>query len=111
VGASLYAERFPRGSSAPKVNSLGRAQVAEGLGHLATPRHTTLGLDPLAQHLVGLLDGSRDLDGLVAAMETGIDEGSLPVETTKGQRGRGQLRANCERLLALFARQGVLVEG
>lgn len=116
LGASLHAETFSRGGPAPRASALATAQHAEGLDHLATPRHTTLGLDPLARYLVGLLDGRRGLDDLVAAMETAIDSGSVPVtgwqaEASRPERRRAQLRANCERLLELFARQGVLAGG
>ena len=116
AGASLRAETFPRAGPNPRASDLARVQAAAGLGHLGTPRHTTLGLDPLAQYLVGLLDGSRGFDALVAALEAAIDDGSLPVagwqaDAVKPERRRAQLRANCERLVALFARQGVLAGG
>jgi len=114
VGASLSAETLPRGGSRPRAADLARAQVEAGLGHLASVRHTTLSLDPVAVLLVGLLDGERDLDGLVEAVTQRILEArdevpewtSLP---TDPRRLGEQVRRNCARLLALFDRQGVLV--
>jgi hypothetical protein len=73
VGASTQAEAFPRGGRLPRLAELGRAQIEAGLGHIATPRHITLALDPLAQRLVLLLDGTRDLERLTAALTAEIE--------------------------------------
>lgn len=111
VGASIHPRRFAPPRERPRATTLALAQAGAGLGHLATPHHTTLSLDPLAQRLVTLLDGSRDLNGLVECLTPEVQAGNhgLPGPApVSPERLRGQVRVNCERLLALFRRQGVL---
>ena len=116
VGASTRAETFPRLQGKPKASGLARSQVAAQLGHVATARHTTLSLDPLAARLITLLDGSRDPAALVEAMCADIvAEPSLAPEwagfADKPERLASRVREACERLLALFAAQGILDGG
>jgi SAM-dependent methyltransferase/methyltransferase-like protein len=110
VGLSLAPRRFFRElQERPRAHRLARAQAARGLGHLATARHATLNLDPFAVRFVGHLDGTRDLAELTRTMLQEVRRG-LPGVTAEGrpERLESQVRANCERLLGLFARHGVL---
>jgi hypothetical protein len=74
-----------------------------------------LDLDPISTRLVGLLDGTRDLDALTRTLAAELAAGSLPAPPGLDPQRHGaeriapQVRAACERLLALFARQGILV--
>ncbi len=116
VGASLHPRRFAPPGERPRATALAQVQAQAGLGHLATPHHTTLSLDPLAARLVTLLDGSRDLSGLVECLTPEVQAGGYGLAGPGGapvsaERLQGQVRANCERLLALFRRQGVLEPG
>ena len=99
----------------PQASGLARAQAAAGWGHVAGVHHTGLDLDPISTRLVGLLDGTRDLDALTRTLAAELAAGSLPAPPGLDPQRQGperiapQVRAACERLLALFARQGVLV--
>lgn len=116
VAASIHPRRFAAPGERPRATALALAQVAVGLGHLATPHHTTLSLDPLAQRLVSLLDGTRDLSALAALLVTEVQSGRYALPVPAGvsptpERLLTQVRANCARLLGLFRRQGVLEPG
>jgi len=111
VRAEPRARRFPRTVPArPAATALARLQAAGG-AHLATVRHATVGLDGFARRLVHHLDGTRDRDALVEALLADIHAGALPnpdAGAPRPERLRERVAANCDRLLALFARQGVL---
>ncbi len=97
----------------PRATTLARAQAAAGLGHVATAWHTTLTLDPFATRLLTYLDGSRTDEDLVAKLTADLAAGSLSLadqKTPAAGKGAntGALAANCARLLALFARFGIL---
>lgn len=95
----------------PRAHALARAQAAARLGHLATVRHTTLEIDPLAGQLVQLMDGTRTLDELVADVVVylahhtarAVVRGGIPELPPDGQ-----LLAGCRRLVELFAQHGLL---
>lgn len=99
----------------PQASGLARAQAAAGWGHVAGVHHTGLDLDPISTLLVGLLDGTRDLDALARTLAAELAAGTLPAppgldpQRLGPERIAPQVRAACERLLVLFARQGVLV--
>ena len=113
VAASTEARTFGHASDLPRATALALAQAEAGLGHLATPHHTTLSLDPLALRLVTLLDGSRDLENLVDLLAAEIQNGRQGTSEMGNwapdpRRPHSQIRVNCSRLLALFHRHGVL---
>jgi methyltransferase-like protein len=115
VGASIHASALPRAGSRPRTTDLARLQVAEGLGHVATARHTQLDLDPLAERLLMLLDGSRTVEEIVEDLTVEADRQDRSLFGAAGLSGnpekrRAQIRTNCERLVSLFARQGILEE-
>ncbi|MFA5627620.1 MAG: methyltransferase regulatory domain-containing protein [Thiohalomonadaceae bacterium] len=97
----------------PRLHRLALAQAKMNLGHLATVRHTTVQLDAFAAHLARLLDGSRNIDELtnemmaaVANKEVLLNEGK---QKTDQKKQLGTVRHNTERLLHIFARQGLLI--
>lgn len=101
---SIYCELTAR----PSLHTLARAQCSLGHLELATPRHQTLTLDPLAARLADALDGSRDLDALTDLLLAGLDEmDGVPLPKESDKR-RARVKGQCERLLHLFARQGIL---
>jgi SAM-dependent methyltransferase len=112
VGLDTRARTFGRGSGdRPAATRLARVQAGRGLGHLATPRHGTVALDAFATRLVSHLDGSRTRGELVDQLTAEILDARLVLAQTPlpgRDRVKAQVAANCERLLALFARHGVL---
>lgn len=110
AGLRTAPERFPRPRAArPRATALARAQVAAGLGHVATVRHMPLGLDAFAARLVGYLDGSRTPSEAADALARDIAEGRLRLEVPPAgaEALRRAVEENVERLLAEFARHGV----
>lgn len=96
----------------PRLNPLARAQAQMQLGHLATPNHTTLALDRFASRLAQLLDGTHSVAELGAQMVRVVESGEVVLQLggkrLGGARLKATITANVERLLALFAREGVL---
>lgn len=99
----------------PRATRLARAQAASGEGHAASLRHRVVMLDRLSERLLILMDGARDIDALtreiLAAIESerGIADPSAceaPIEDVHPSA----IRASVERLLRLFARNGMLEE-
>jgi methyltransferase-like protein len=97
----------------PCLHALARAQAESNLGHLATVRHTTVQLDAFAAHLARLLDGSRTQEELQQQMLAAIESGAVVVETGNKKedvkRVAATVNANVQRLLEVFARQGLLL--
>ena len=123
---SLFAHRALRAHPSPRsycravaerplACALARAQAAEGWSHVAGVHHTGLDLDPVSTRLVGLLDGTRNLDALTHTLAAELAAGTLPAppgldpQRLGSERITPQVRANAQRLLALFARQGILI--
>lgn len=95
---------FREVSERPRAHRLARIQAGSGAGIAASVRHQGLGLDVLGARLLAMLDGSMPRLELVRAMmqlaETGA--GGVPAITQK------QAEAACDRLLWMFARNGLL---
>ena len=112
VGVSQAAQRFPKApGERPRAHRLARAQAAQGLGHLPTAHHSTILLDPFSVRLVHYLDGSRDLSELVAQLTDDIAQQRLVLADLRPAAPavlEAQVKANVERLLRLFLRQGIL---
>jgi len=112
IGLDTRPRTFPgAGGGLARPNGLARAQVARGLGHLATARHATLNLDPFASALVAHLDEASTQADLVERLAAAIESGRLALGAggaSQGPRLRAQVAGNVERLLALFARHGLL---
>lgn len=95
VNASAHANEP---AARPRAHALARAQLDQAGDCVASLRHTAVHLDDAGAHLLGLLDGERDLDALTEAMRAALDESLDPAS----------IRAGCERLLWTFARNGLL---
>ncbi|CAK0748414.1 Methyltransferase-like protein [Gammaproteobacteria bacterium] len=121
---SLYAHRAVRLTSTPETfyhglpvrprsHALAQAQAAARLEHLATVRHTTLEIDPLAGQLIQLMDGNRTLEELTEALIIHLARHTAR-EVVRGGVPElpqdGQLLAGCRRLAELFARHGLLTD-
>lgn len=112
VRMTLRAQRLSHeAAERPRATALARVQAESGIGHVATPRHTTIQLDDFSTRLIGYLDGARDSAELAERLAADIASGDLRIpggpEADSGQVAERVAR-NCERLLALFARYGVL---
>ncbi|GAB4301032.1 MAG: lysine methyltransferase [Thiohalomonadaceae bacterium] len=96
----------------PRLHALAQAQAAMNLGHLATVRHTTVQLDAFSSHLVRLLDGTRTVEELTQEMMAAMERGEVVVEGDGKKQDPKKLAAtvaaNVQRLLGVFARQGLL---
>jgi hypothetical protein len=113
VGLTRRTARWPnRVGQRPSATPLARAQAASGEGHVASVRHSSLGLDALAARVLVRLDGSRDRDTLLADLiaETRINpalgEASGPVTDSRSVDRIAP--ASLDRLLGVFARAGLL---
>ena len=113
VGASISARTFPRVGDRPLLTSLSLALLDVGLNHLATPRHTTITLDPFTRHMAMLLDGKRDVDAIIAVLTSDITghPDRFPewrANLEKPEQLSTRLRKSVDRLLAMFTRQGLM---
>jgi predicted O-methyltransferase YrrM len=114
LGLSRRSAAWPgRVSARPCASPLARAQAAAGEGHAATARHRVLAFDPLSARLLGLLDGTRDRSSLIRGLTRQVRERpDLAPGLVARCRDAGELEAavadNLERLLRLFARNGLL---
>ncbi|MBS1859619.1 MAG: class I SAM-dependent methyltransferase [Acidobacteria bacterium] len=80
----------------PRANRLARWE-AQRLGMVTYSNHMPFKTDPIVRTLIGLLDGTRDLDALVAGLAN--VEGAPPVEAIRG---------HLPRVLDHMARTGLL---
>lgn len=114
IGLTQRAARWPHQVGAwPRATPLARAQAASGEGHVASVRHRSLGLDALSARLLMLLDGTRDLNGLLTdlAAEIRTDPELAAAPGSPGEvKGQSEqiAPASLERLLGIFARAGLL---
>jgi len=113
IRISPRAQRFDKTlAERPRLHALARAQAELKLGHLATVRHTTVQLDAFAARLACLLDGTRSRDELLAAMLAAIDGGKIIIDAVGKKQDEKKraaaVQANVDRLLGLFARQGLM---
>ena len=97
----------------PALNPLAKAQVRRGSRNLTTVWHETLNTDVFSLHLARYLDGTRDRQALIDQLLADVADGSLSLpELARGSQQRRQsIAANVDRMLALFARNGVLAPG
>jgi len=99
----------------PTASPLARAQAAAGWSQVTGVHHTGLDLDPVSARLVVLLDGTRDIGDLTRTLAAELAAGDLPSpagldpQRLSPERLAQQVRGAIERLLALFARHGILV--
>lgn len=114
LGLSRREVSWPtRVSERPCATPLVRAQAAAGEGHAATVRHRVVTLDPLAAQLLRVMDGTRDRSALIDALRRKIhaEPALAPRLATRSQDPDAletALSDNLDRLLRLFARNGLL---
>lgn len=112
VGMTAQPRRYPHQiTTRPRAHRLARAQAGQSIGHLATARHSTIQLDPFSTRLVAYLDGTRTIPELVAQLADDIRAGRVKLAEFKPAAVdvlRAQVGRNVDRLLKLFARQGIL---
>lgn len=86
----------------PRAHALARLQASSPSWVVSGTRHVAMDLDAPGRMLLGMLDGTRTIDELAAAMQQRLAEQGLdmPLETV------GELT---QQQLWLFARQGLLV--
>ena len=94
----------------PRLNALAQAQVRRGISNLTTVWHETLNTDAFSHHLARLLDGTRDRQALLDQLMQNVADGSLSLPDLPAgvQQRRTSLAANLDRMLVLFARNGIL---
>ena len=100
--------------SHPRATALARAQVAAGHSQVATARHSSLDLDSFAARMIHHMTGSHDLvaltDRLIEELERGllVPPDDLKLQRWSDEKLRKRFTANCQEMLTLFARQGIL---
>jgi SAM-dependent methyltransferase/methyltransferase-like protein len=116
IGARPSPRRLPRPAlERPRVWPLAQAQVASGARRVTTPNHSNLDLDAFAARLIVYLDGTRTPAEIAEAMTVDLLQGRLapPKELATRQWRPEQLLARTrpavDELIALFARQGILL--
>jgi hypothetical protein len=110
LGLTLRTTSWPnRPGERPRAHALACAQAAFGEGHAATARHRSLDLDPLAARLLTLLDGTRDRAALVEALLPEARRTPALAGTGEGSGLEAAVAAAVERLLLVFARNGLLL--
>jgi SAM-dependent methyltransferase len=96
--------------------ALARAQLAAGGGRLTTRLHAVLAVDSFASRVLEHLDGRRGVDALAGLLIEDAASGGLALDgvaraSAPDRRTRDLVRGNVERLLAAFARAGVVETG
>lgn len=113
AGASAAPRKFFRTvSERPCATTLARAQATLGLGHAASARHLPMGLDAFAMRLLSRLDGTHTQSGLSALLVDDIAQGRLQLDPAPPDPASltALVTENCQRLLATFARHGLLTK-
>lgn len=97
----------------PHLNALGRSWLARGAQNLPTVWHQPLNLDAFARRLAGHLDGRHDRAALLQQLHDDIANGqlALPGSVPAAARLHKVVASNLDRLLALFAQNGILARG
>ncbi len=102
-------------SERPRASGLALSQNASGLNPIAVAHHASLQLDPFSSTLLSHLNGQHSRDNLVQLMVKAIHtEPELAALLNEQQRNDPHkltqtITNNCQRLLEMFARNGVLV--
>lgn len=89
-------------SATPQVHALARAQAIRGAAAVAGAHHAALEVDALARELLMLLDGTRSRSALNTQLASRCGELGLALSVD-------QIALNCDRLLQVFARNGLLI--
>ncbi len=102
-------------SERPKASPLAAYQIGQGESSVVSLRHEQVPADPLTQHLIPLLDGTRDRATLFDRMSEMIINGTLKAQQDNQQIKdpemiRKSLEEDIERRLAYLAGAALLVE-
>lgn len=116
VGARLRPSVSPPANrEAPCLTALAREQLAMGMTQLSAAHHAVIKLDPFGHRVAALCDGSRSPEEIVSEM-IGIMtlDPELAALLTPGQRNhperlRQAVTEGCQRMIALFGRNGLLL--
>ena len=100
-------------SQHPHAQRLAHLQASRG--HVSSVRHMDVDLDPLSRHLLSQLDGTRTrgelVDHLMAKIDQDLDtRAALISPVHDATQAHEHINRNVDRLLALFARHGLLFE-
>ena len=104
---------FNQISEHPHAHRLAHTQASRG--HVSSARHIDVDLDPLAAHLLTLLDGTRTRGELAQNLLSEIDRDlgsrdALVSRNPAAEQMHERINGNVDRLLALFARHGLLAD-
>jgi methyltransferase-like protein/2-polyprenyl-3-methyl-5-hydroxy-6-metoxy-1,4-benzoquinol methylase len=115
IGVSTQSKCYPEPNfDTPMISALGRMQAENGNKNLTTVWHSNLDVDAFALRLIHYLDGVHSLDDIVELMTGEVNSGSLVISSDSltqqsvQEVERDTVKANCERLLMLFARHGLI---
>ena len=85
------------------------AHLQSSRGHVSSVRHMDVDLDPLSRHLLSLLDGTRTRGELIEKLMMEIAQ-DINLRTALISFDHNAIYRSVDRLLALFARHGLLFE-
>ena len=109
LGLSTQAHHFTVTANPARVTEFARLQAQRPDGFISTIWSETLSLDPFSTRLIQLLDGSKSTDALTKTLYQEFVDGNLTSgnnhDTVATLHG---VERNVERLLELFARNGIL---
>lgn len=108
LGLAIRPHHFEYQVERPCVTALARIQAQHAENLLSTIWSETLTLDHFATRLVHLLDGTRTKQELIDQLHAEIAQSKINSPTIKSIVTPQGITQNMERLLALFARNGIL---
>lgn len=94
----------------PRAHVLAQAQLRRGSRNITTVWHESLNTDAFSRRLLSYLDGTRDRQALVGQLLRDVAEGalSLPGLPENPRQRAEDMVFNVDRMLTLFARNGIL---
>ena len=97
-------------SGQPRLNTLARCWVDHGARNIPTVWHQSLNTDPFSMRVLQSLDGQHTHPALLEQLLAEVQNGQLQLPGVSRDPGRLKplLAANLDRLLALFAHNGIL---
>ncbi len=114
IGVSTQTKRCPDPDlNFPKANALVRLQAARGSKNLTSVWHRNLNIDSFAMRMIRYMDGTNSLDQIVDLLTKEANTGALVLQEGSPQESptlgdQRTIKNNCERLLMLFARHGLI---
>ena len=110
IGLSTLARRYSsRDLDCPRITALARLQAGWGSTNLTTVWHRNLDVDAFATRFIHYLNGTHTLDEIAELLTNEVKAGTLILQQIDSIRcDKFTVKANCERLLTLFARHGLI---